>query len=201
MRIKSQWFNAEKQKTPAEMAGAMAFISWRISQNTLKQMRTADFDIDIGQHYFTFTREVLGFLCHVLDRMAYAEMDAESRVAFTTALVRRVAEILHENEEIYLGTRDPAQATYAEEFIALFNELGEHYAEFNCVGGEPEFAFVRCFGYRIETLMPEKDRHWVVDQLMNIEVPDAVELLHKGMSGVTSKEPRKPRRTGVSTGE
>jgi hypothetical protein len=46
---------------------------------------------------------VLVFLIQVLDRMAYARMAPEGRSEFVTALVRRVAEILQENEETLLG--------------------------------------------------------------------------------------------------
>ena len=70
MRIKSQWFQSATPKTPQQTASAMAFITWRVAQNTLKQMRTASFDIEVGPQYFAFTREVLVFLTQVLDRMA-----------------------------------------------------------------------------------------------------------------------------------
>ena len=201
MRIKSQWFNSDSTKSAEEKAGAIAFISWRVAQNMLKQMRSADFDIDIGRHYFAFTREVLAFLLHVVDRMAFDRMTSDERTEFTTALVIRMAAILTENEETYLGERATGELSYAEQFIALFNELGEHYAEFACVDGEPEFAFVRYFGQRVEALMPVKDRPWVVDQMMASEVPDAVETLRRGMSGVFSDEPRKARRARSMSGE
>jgi hypothetical protein len=194
MRIKNQWFNSAKAKTPQETAGAMAFITWRVGQNMLKQMRTADFDIDIGKHYFTFTREVLAFLMHVLDRMAHARMAADERTEFTTALVLRMADILQENEDIHLGERATEIASYRDEFIALFNESGAEYADFTCDANGPEFAFVRYFGHRVEALMPEKDRPWVVDQLMAIEVPEALQTLQRGMDGVLSTEQRAARR-------
>ena len=200
MRIKSQWFNAAKAKTPQETAGAMAFITWRVGQNMLKQMRTADFDIDIGRHYFIFTREVLAFLMHVLDRMAHARMASDERTAFTTALVLRMADILQENEDIHLGERSTDTVGYRDEFIALFNESGAEYSDFACDANGPEFAFVRYFGHRVEALMPQKDRPWVVDQLMAIEVPEALKTLQRGMDGVLSTEPRAPRRGHVLAG-
>ena len=86
MRIKSQWFKTDKPKTPQESAGAMAFIVWRVAHNTLAQMRSARFDIDIGPQYFAFMREWLVFLIQVVDRMAHARMPADEREAFTTAL-------------------------------------------------------------------------------------------------------------------
>mgnify|MGYP000179123827 CR=1 FL=1 len=76
MRIKSQWFQTGTAKTPQQTASAMAFITWRVAQNMLKQMRAADFSIEVGPQYFAFTREVLVFLTQVLDRMAYRVNDS-----------------------------------------------------------------------------------------------------------------------------
>ncbi len=62
----------------------------------------------------------------------------------------------------------------------------------------PDFAFMRYLGSRIEALMPAKDRAWVLDQVMAIEAPEAVEMLQRSLDGVLSTEPRKPRRAGLS---
>lgn len=199
IRIKSQWFRAGTAKTPQQTASAMAFIAWRVAQNTLKQMRTAHFDIEVGPQYFAFTRELLVFLTLVLDRMAYARMGAQGRAEFITALVQRVAEVLQENEDSLLGPPPLGQPTHFDEFIDLFNELAEHYAEFGHDQQGPDFAFVRYLGHRIEALMPEKDQRWVLDQIMATEVPQAVEMLQRAMLGVLSTEPPAPRRARQTT--
>jgi hypothetical protein len=168
LRIKSQWFRDSGAKTPQQNASAMAFITWRVAQNTLKQMRSARFDIEIGPQYFDFTREVLVFLTQVIDRL--------------------------------MGEPVPGQASHYEQFIDLFNELSEHYADFGFDAKGPDFAFVRYLGHRIEALMPQKDQRWVVDQIMASEVPDALDMIQRGMDGVLSTEPRPKRasRAGVA---
>ena len=193
IRIKSQWFRDGATKTPKQTASAMAFIAWRVAQNMLKQMRSADFDIEVGPQYFAFTREVLVFLTQVLDRMAYERMGVEGRAEFITALVRRVAEVLQENEDGLLGAPPAGQPSHYDEFIDLFNELVDHYADFGYGPDGPDFAFVRYLGHRIEVLMPEKDQRWVVDQIMATEVPEAVEILKGALQDVLSTEPRAPR--------
>lgn len=193
IRIKSQWFRSGSAKTPQQTASAMAFIAWRVAQNMLKQMRSADFDIEVGPQYFAFTREVLVFLTQVLDRMAYERMGVEGRAEFITALVRRVAEVLQENEDGLLGAPPAGQPSHYDEFIDLFNELVDHYADFGYGPDGPDFAFVRYLGHRIEALMPEKDQRWVVDQIMATEVPQAVEILQRALQDVLSTEPRAPR--------
>lgn len=193
MRIKSQWFQTGTEKTPQQKASAMAFIAWRVAQNTLKQMRTADFSIEVGAQYFAFTREVLVFLLLVLDRMAYERMEAQERVEFVTALVRRMAEIVQENEDTWLGLPAAGQTSHFDHFIELFNELAEHYADFGSDENGPDFAFVRYLGHRVEGVMPDKDKRWVMDQFMATEVPEAVETLQRAMKGVLSTEPRPTR--------
>ena len=198
LRIKSQWFKTETQKTPQQAAGVMAFIVWRVAHNALTQMRSARFDIDIGPQYFAFMREWLAFLIQVVDRMAHERMTQEERTAFTTALVLRVAGHLADNENTLLGAPPPGEETYQARFIDLVNLLASHYAEFGHDGDGPDFAFMRYLGHRIEALMPQKDRYWVVDQVMAIEAPDAVEMLQRSLQGVLSTEPRAPRRAGIS---
>jgi len=199
IRIKSQWFGSGAAKTPQQTASAMAFITWRVSQNMLKQMRSANFDIDIGSQYFAFTHEVLVFLTQVLDRMAFERMGAEARAVFITALVKRVAEVLQENEDTWLGAPAAGQPSHYDVFIDLFNELADHYADFGFDANGPDFAFVRYLGHRIETFMPEKDKHWVVDQIMAIEVPEAVKMIQDALQNVLSTEPRAPRRARTAT--
>lgn len=199
IKIKSQWFRSGTAKTPQQTASAMAFIAWRVAQNMLRQMRSAHFDIEVGSQYFAFTREVLVFLTQMMDRMAYERMGADGRAEFITALVQRVAEVLQDNEDNLLGVPPAGQPSHYDEFIDLFNELADHYAEFGYGPDGPDFAFVRYLGHRIEALMPQKDQRWVVDQIMATEVPEAVEMLQRAMQDVLSTEPRAPRAARAAT--
>src|SRR4030067_731362 len=103
MRIKSHWFQSEREKTPQEIAGAMAFTIWRIAHKALKNTRKANFEIAIGPQYFSFLSEFLVFLIQVADRIAYRQHPAEARFAFTSALANRVAETLAENKSRLMG--------------------------------------------------------------------------------------------------
>lgn len=198
LRIKSQWFQSERPKSARETASAMAFIVWRVAQNMLKQMREAKFDIDVGPQYFAFMREVLVFLIQVVDRMAFERMSGEERVAFTTAMVVRVAEILEESEQEWMLAPPAGQESWRNQFIDLCNEQSEAYAEFGHGPEGPDFGFVRYLGSRIELIMPAKDQRWVIDQVMAIEAPEALEMVRRGMEGVLSTEPRPKRRASMN---
>jgi hypothetical protein len=198
LRIKNQWFDSGRPKTPQENASAIAFIIWRVTQNMLKQMREAKFDIDVGPQYFAFMREVLVFLIQVVDRIAFERMPPEQRVEFTTAMVKRVAEILEESELEWLVPPAAGEQSRRNQFIDLCNEQADAYAEFGHGPDGPDFAFVRYLGSRVEAVLPEKDRHWVKDQMMAYEVPEALEMVRRGLDGVLSTEPRPARRASMS---
>jgi hypothetical protein len=207
LRIKSHWFKAGEPKSVEQNASAMAFIVWRVAHNMLKRMRGADFDVAAGVPYFAFLREVLVFLIAVVDRTAYTKMDAAARARFTTALVRHCADTLAGNEADLLGPRSDG-ARWQDSFVDLVNDVSPHYAEFGAdpaataSDGEaftPDFGFLRYFGSRLEPTLPDKDRHWVLDQVMAIEAPEAVDIVRSAIVDLLSTEARKPsRRTAMS---
>jgi hypothetical protein len=201
MRLKTHWFKPGAPKTPEQQAGATGFVIWRVAIQTLKRMRGAHFDIEAGEAYFDFVREVLVFLVLVADRLAHQRFDAETRVLFTTALVKHVADTLQGNEEDLLGRRRAGAVSAQDQFIDLFNELAGHYAEFD---GDlsheeftPGFAYMRYLGHRLEATLPEKDRRWVIEQVMASEAPDAVALVQRTLRDLHNTEPRKMRHSSV----
>ena len=206
MRVKSHWFKPGAQKSHAEQASAMAFIVWRVAQQTLKRMRGADFEIDAGAPYFAFLREVLVFLVALTDRIAAARLTDAERAEFTTAFVHHLARTLQDNEDELLGAPAAGEPAHGESFIDLVNEVVQHYAEFGAdpgatrrdAGFEPDFAYVRYLGHRLEPTLPEKDRHWVVDQVMAAEAPDAIGIVQRAMRDLYDPSPRRARRTTMS---
>jgi len=206
LRIKSHWFKAGEPKSAEQNASAMAFIVWRVAHNMLKRMRGSNFDVAAGLPYFAFLREVLVFLIAVVDRTAYTKMDAAARTGFTTALVLHCADTLAGNETDLLGPRGDG-ARWQDSFIDLVNEVSPHYAEFGADPQAavddgafmPDFGFLRYFGSRLEPTLPEKDRRWVLDQVMAIEAPEAVDIVRSAILDLLSTEARKPsRRTAMS---
>lgn len=181
IRVKSSWFKGDRQKSPQEIAGALAFTIWRISDNTLKNIRKADFDIAVGEQYFAFLSEFLIFLVQVADRIVYTQLSEQDRFDFTSALVNRVAEHMSENQGEWLGGDI---RTYKDRFIDHLNQRAGEYADFHYTGVETSFTFILYLGQCMRDVMDEKDKTWVVDQIMAIEVPEAVAMLEKAMAGL-----------------
>ena len=208
LRLKSHWFKGENSKSAAEQASVIAFIVWRLAHSMLGRMRGAQFDIDIGRPYFAFMREVLVFLLALTDRIAFERLPAPEREPFTVALVRHVARTLQENEDRLLGVPATGEPRHADTFIDLVNDVVGHSAEFgadptppaDAWGFQPGFGFVRYLGSRLEPALPEKDRRWVLDQVMAIEAPQAVSLVQRSMRDLLdpTASPRPARRRTLS---
>lgn len=199
IRIKNQWFNKASTKSVEQTATVLASIVWRVAQNMIKQLRQADFDIRVGPMYFDVTREMLIFLLQQVDRMAFDRLSTEQRIEFTTKLVTRVAEILQENEQEWLGDQPCVQASdWGHQFIALYNELMDDYAAFAHDPDGTNFQLSRYFANRLEGILDAKDSHWITDQMIAIEVPQAQALMRKGFDGLTLDEPAKPARSRMS---
>ncbi|MBK6854044.1 MAG: hypothetical protein IPG93_21290 [Burkholderiales bacterium] len=208
MRIKSRWFKPGETHDAAEQAGVMAFIVWRVSHQMLKRMRGADFDIDAGPAYFAFMREVLVFLVAVTDRMAHQRLDEQGRHDFTVALVRHLVRTYDENLTELYGAPRSGEPDWGDALLDQINEVVAHYAEFGAdphvdarAGFTPDFGFVRYLGRRLEPVVPEKDRLWVIDQVMAIEVPEALDIVQRSMHELWDPTPRPVRRRAGMSGE
>lgn len=199
MRIKSQWFREDAQKGAADIAGAAAFIVWRVAQNALKNMRNAGYELPPGLPYFAFLAEFLAFLVAAADRIAYLRRDAEWRVEFTTATANRVGETLAGNEADLLGI-DAGEGK--RRFIALVNERAADYADYGWSDAGPEYGFIRGFGHFISDTLPEADdRSWAISQVIEVEAPDAAALLQRGLAGLLDDTPRRRERAARTAGE
>jgi len=207
-RLKSHWFRGGASKSAQQQASAAAFIVWRVARHTLDRMRRAGFDVEVGPPYFAFLREVLVFLVALADRIAYARQGAQGRIAFTAAMVHHLARILQENEDDLLGPAREGAPSNGDSFIDLVNEVTGHYAEFGAdptladagAGFHPDFAFVRYLGRRLEPALPEKDRRWVLDQVMAVEAPEAIAMVQRSLRDLFDPTATKARRS-ATTGE
>ena len=197
-------FHTSGARSPKMLASVVAMFAWKQAIESIKRMRKAYYDIDIGRPYFDFVCEFLAFLAHAADRIAYRSLDAEKRTQFTTALAIRLAEMVEESRADLLG--DAAPGACQSDFIALFNRRGGDYGEFDYGANGPDFGFKRMFAAALREILPEKDKLWVIDQAMDIEAPDAIKALEKVMAGIfggdATRQPDTPdtAKTQTSSG-
>jgi len=181
-RTKSRFFAKDKARDPETLASVAAFTTWRLGLNTIKRMRNAQFEIEADPQYFDFLREYLIFLIQVADRFAFSRLSLPERRVFTVSMVKRLAEQLAENQSRLIGgTHDEIQ----HGFIDLFNRRADQYAD--CSFDEskgPDLAFMRTCSYALLAVAAAQDRAWIIDQVMSIEAPEAVETLRKVLDNV-----------------
>ena len=184
----------------AEHASVIAMLAWKLGQESITRMREADYDIEVGRGWFDFVCEYLVFLALAADRIAHDDLDAEGRAEFTVALVKRLAQMVEEAREALLPDLAPGAA--GRNFLELYNRRSDEYADFGFDATGPDFGFRRCFAACIKETLPEKDRLWAVDQVMEIESPEAIRMLQKTLLGILHPESVRSRRSrhGV-TGE
>lgn len=198
VRIRTGFHAAGKPRGMAELATVAAALGWKLAIETIRRMRSAGYDIDIGRPYFDVVCEMMAFLAVAADRIAHRELEAARRGEFTPALVRRMAGLVDENRGMLMADVPPG--TCREHFVDLFNRRSEEYAEFGYADG-PDFGFRRLLAACLREALPDKDKLWVVDQVMEIEAPDAVAALEKTLMGLFHPEAGHRRRPGGTSGE
>lgn len=202
IRIRSSFHSRGKPRSQAALASVISMLAWKLAIDSIKRMREAKFDIDLGRSYFDFVCEHLAFLAHMADRIAYRDLEPEQRAEFTQALAKRLAEVVEDNADMLIEASPPGSCR--KHFLDLFNQAGADYAEYAYGEDGPDFGFRRCFASRIREGVPEKDKTWVYDQVMEIEVPEGVKALEKTLAGLfspadeTAASPRRKTRATLS---
>lgn len=171
LRIKSRWHDDDAQRSLEEIAGALAFISWRVAKDKAINLHGEDFVYENDQQRMAVISEYLVFQLQIVDRLAHDRLglEAEQRRKLVVTLAKHLAGHLQDNCADILGPGD-----YVKPFIALMNQRGEEYAGFNHTDDGPSYPFMRHLGYEIQQVMGETQANrWVIDQVMD---KDGVEV-------------------------
>jgi hypothetical protein len=174
MHIKSRWNKRAKKQSIEDIAGALGFISWKIATNGVLELENKGYKTESNAHRLQIIGEFLAFLLQVADRLAYDQMENEKRQRFITALAIHMADTFADNQRDMLG-----EGEHRKTFIDLLNQRADDYAKLNFRDGEAGFDFRRYFGEQVAAVMAEK--HFVSQQVMDIEGPEAIKTLKKGM--------------------
>jgi len=177
IRIKSHWSNAGTGRALPEIAGALAFIAWRIALDKAINLHCERFVYRDDAQRLGVIQEYLAFLIQVADRLAHAQpatddeapdRDARRRLLIT-ALARKLIEHVEDNSADLLGPGD-----YAQAFITLLNQRSDEYAQYQLDAQGPSYAFLRHLGYEVQGLMGGgQENRWVIDQVMDRDGWDA----------------------------
>jgi hypothetical protein len=183
VRVKSKWNDKGRERSMAEIGGAAAFILWRIAQQGLLNLENEGFQTDTRSQRLDVMGEFLAFLVHLADRLKAGHLELDERTEFITSLARHLADNMQENRTEAQGKGD-----YRKALIDLLNERAADYAEFSMSSAEPGYAMRRYFGENVRAVMGEKDNQWITDQVMDVEVPEALPPLKKALRELFAAE-------------
>ena len=175
MRVKSRWNKKHKTHSIEEIAGALAFILWRIAANGVLSMENAGFSTETQRQRLDIIAEFLAFAIHLADRITIERFD-ENETRFMTELARKCAKHMEDNKRDFMGPG----GEYQQEFIDLLNQRMADYAEFDySEENGPSFGMKRLFGDYVRQQFGEVDDKWVSSQVMDIEVPEILTHLKR----------------------
>ena len=175
IRIKSKWNKKDKERSPEEIGSALAFNLWRIAGANVLHIENEGFQTDTQHQRLDVIAELLAFFVHVVDRMvSEKEYTEQARSELITAIALSLAKTMHDNR------RDTeTEGDFKEGFITLLNERMAEYSELTFDNGDPGFQMRRSCGDHVTKVMGDKDRKWITDQIMDIELPDALKTFKK----------------------
>jgi len=179
VRLKTKWHSSKRRRskgvrTLEDRATVVGVSIWKIAFNTFKHMETEGFRFGSDEQVTAVVNELIAFLLQVSDRLVYGQLSESERAEFITAVGRHLAATVDSNVRDFLGEGD-----HGGRFIATINSRTGDYAEFEFKDGGPGYAFVRYLGEKVSEAMAETDNKWVIEHVMEIEVPEAIKLLKR----------------------
>jgi hypothetical protein len=192
LRMKTR-FRGKGPKTIADRANVIAFNIWRVAQETCKRMEKEGFKFASDTQLTEVITEVIAFLVQIADRIVYGQLSDADRHTFINALGQDLAGHMARNLEEIAGPGESAVASslvrgprlgpigdHAAGFIATLNARFADYAECEYTLSQgPGYSFLRFLGEKVAAVMAATDNKWVVEQVMDIEAPEAVKAIKK----------------------
>jgi hypothetical protein len=176
VRIKSRWHEKSRPKSLEEIAGAVGFNIWKMASTTANKMYNAGFNFRDNAQLLEVIGEFAIFLLQLSDRVVYERMDDAERQEFTSSLARHLIGTMVDNLVEELGPGD-----YQATFVDKLNQRLDGYAEFSLVDGAPSYPMLRYLGEQVEALMGGSQNKWVKEQVMEVEAPELIKTLKRGL--------------------
>ena len=177
IRVKSRWNDKGRERTAEDTGSVLGFNLWRIAGANVLHLENEGFQTDTYNQRLDVVAELVSFFVHVVDRMtSEKEYSEEERSDLITALALNLAKTMLDNRR---DVNEDKEADYKGQFIQLMNERMAEYADFAYDGKEPGFQMRRRCGEHVTKVMGAKDNKWVTDQIMDIEIPDALKTFKR----------------------
>ena len=182
LRIKSRWHDDGQERSLEEIAGALAFIIWRIAKDKAINLHGQDYVYEDDEQRMAVIIEYLIFQLQIVDRLARDRLglDDEARQALVIGLARKLAGHVQDNSLDLFGPGD-----YVQPFVEKLNERGAEYREFSYNADGPSYPFMRHLGFEIQRIMGNsQENRWVIDQVMDKDGHDVDRELRRAVDNL-----------------
>ncbi|WP_126455118.1 hypothetical protein [Sulfuriflexus mobilis] len=189
VRLKTKWHRSKRsqrnmegskrEKTMTDLAGVIAFNIWKLAKEIYTNMEKEEFLLGSDKAVIDILTEIIAFMIQVADRMVYGKLSEEERREFITVMAKQLADMINSNMNDLIG-----EGEYGQAFIDTLNSRFGEYAECVFVNDEPGFDFRRLLGKHVSDIMAGTDNRWVVEHVMDVEVPNALKKLQRLITDV-----------------
>ena len=181
-RVKKRWNQAERPRTLAQMANAIAATAWKLASGVVLNLENDNFETTTQAQRLDIMEEVLCYLVHICDRWSHARAEEAERAEFVAALAVDLARLLEDSRVDVAGPGEHRAA-----FIARVNARSGEYAGYRYDADEGAGFALRCrFGDYVQAVMGERDRRWIPDTIVGREAPDIEGSLKRSLEGLVS---------------
>jgi hypothetical protein len=176
IRLKTKWNKQEREVSLEDTVSVLAFNTWKIGMQTLLEIENENFQTDTQMQRVAVMEEIMAFMIHVLDRIAYDILSEEDRSALISTFALKIADHVQDNARDFGGPGD-----YRNPFINKLNQRMADYAEttWGKVGQEPGFSMGLAFGNFIAEALGPRDRKWVLDYIQRVLTPEVITTYKK----------------------
>lgn len=173
IRMRTKW-HTRGPKSAEDRAGVVGFNIWKIANESWKHMEQGGFRPGEDRQIVALMTEMMAFLMHVSDRLVYGQLPEDERARFMNALGQHLAKTLQTNMLDMFGPGD-----YTGPFVAILNQRLSDYSEFEFGEYTASYAMLRYLGDKMAEAMTGTDSKWVIEQIIDIEAPEALERIKK----------------------
>jgi len=195
IRMKTKWHRSKrsqrnmegskKERSMTDLAGIIAFNIWKLTREMYTNMEKDGFHFGEDEQVINMFIEVIAFMIQVGDRTVYEKLTEDERREFVSAMALDLADMIETNKRELLGEGD-----YRAEIVQKLNARFGDYSECPYDDDGPSYEFRRLLAHSISQVMAETDNKWVLEQIMDIEVPKALKNLQRMLKDVLGLKKR-----------
>ena len=189
VRLKTKWHRSKRErkhigeskpKTLEDSAGVIAFNIWKVAQEPFRNMEKEGFRFAEDKQVIDTITEFVAFLLHIVDRITYGQIEEAERAPLINAIAEHLADTIESNQIDLLGP-----GAYKAAFKKILNDRFETYSEctYSTTDG-PSYEFKRYLAQKVSEIMSATDDKWVLEQVIDIEAPNAVERVTRIVNDV-----------------